>query len=59
VSAFARQKGLPNTEAFNYLYIYKGIDFLVDCYDAEHTLSLNDVVDDLTLVCKNNGGAIE
>jgi len=59
VGAFARQKGIPNTEAFNYLYMYKGIDFLIDCYDAEHTLSLNDVVDDLTLVCKNNGGSIE
>jgi hypothetical protein len=39
--------------------MYKGIDFLVDCYDAEHTLSLNDAVDDLTLVCKSNGGSIK
>ena len=59
VGSFARQKGIPSTEAFNYLYMYKGIDFLIDCYDAEHTLSLDDVVDDLTLVCKNNGGLIE
>ena len=58
VSAFAMAKQLPQTEAFNYLHEYRGIDFLIDCYDAEHTLSLNDAVDDLTLVCKNNGGSI-
>ena len=59
VSAFSEKKGLAGRDAFNYLYNYKGIDFLVDCYDAEHTLSLDDAVDDLTLVCKNNGGNIE
>jgi hypothetical protein len=59
VSAFARQKGISYTEAYNYLYKHNGIDFLVDCYDAEHTLSINDAVNDLTQVCKNNGGSIE
>ena len=58
VGAFARQKKIPPTDAFNYLYSYKGIDFLVDCYDAEHTLSLDNVVEDLTILCKNNGGTI-
>jgi hypothetical protein len=59
VNAFAKQKNLPHPEAYNYLYEYKGIDFLIDCYDAEHTLSLDNTVDDLTIVCKNNGGSIE
>jgi hypothetical protein len=59
VSAFSNRKGLDRRNAFNYLNNYKGIEFLIDCYDAEHTLSLEDAVDDLTLVCKNNGGAIE
>lgn len=58
VSLFAKLKGISPTEAFNYLNAYKGIDFLVECYDAEHTLSLDDAVDDLTAVCKNNGGTI-
>jgi len=58
INAFAEQKKLPPAEAFNYLDTFKGIDFLIDCYDAEHTLSLDDAVDDLTLVCRNNGGAI-
>ena len=59
VGAFARTKGIPSAEAFNYLYTHGGIEFLVDCYDAEHTLSMNDAVEDLTIVCKKNGGAIE
>ena len=59
VSAFGDKKGLSPQEAFNYLYDHHGIEFLVDCYEAEHTLSLDDAVDDLTLVCKNNGGAVE
>jgi hypothetical protein len=59
VSAFSNRKGLEKREAFNYLYQHSGIEFLVDCYEAEHSLSLDDAIDDLTLVCKNNGGTIE
>jgi hypothetical protein len=59
IGAFASHKNLSPVEAFNYLYAYKGIDFLVECYDAEHTLSLDDAVEDLTTVCKNNGGDLE
>ena len=59
VSAFSNKKGLTQQAAFNYLYDHHGIEFLIDCYDAEHTLSLDDAIDDLTLVCKNNGGTIE
>jgi hypothetical protein len=59
VSEFAKQKRTNPREAFNYLYAHKGIDFLIECYDAEHTLSLNDAVEDLTIICKNNGGKVE
>jgi len=59
VSAFSNKKNLNRCEAYNYLYEYKGIDFLIECYDAEHTLSLDNAVEDLTRVCKNNGGSIE
>jgi len=58
VSAFSNIKGMNKQDAFNYLYNHHGIEFLVDCYDAEHTLSLDNAVDDLTMVCKNNGGTI-
>ena len=59
VSAFSEKKGLNQQDAFNYLHKHDGIRFLIDCYEAEHTLSLDDAVEDLTLVCKNNGGTIE
>jgi hypothetical protein len=59
VGAFAQQKGIPQKDAYNYLHEYKGIDFLIECYDAEHTLSIDNAVEDLTQVCKNNGGLID
>jgi hypothetical protein len=59
VEAFAKAKQMPQKEAFEYLYVNKGIDFLIECYDAEHTLSLDDAVEDLTIVCKNTGGILE
>lgn len=59
VSSFAESKNLSQKDAYNYLEKYKGIDFLEECYDAEHLLSLDDAVEDLTIVCKNNGGGIE
>jgi hypothetical protein len=59
VSAFSDKKGMSQKDAFNYLNDNGGIEFLVDCYEAEHTLSLDDAVNDLAIVCKNNGGTIE
>ena len=55
---FARRHSLTIREASNYLNRFKGIDFLTEFYDVEHTLSFNDCVDDLTVICQNNGGAI-
>ena len=56
---FARHHVLSIREASNYLNRYKGIDFLTEFYDVEHTLSFNDCVEDLTLICQKNGGAIQ
>jgi len=43
-------------EAFNYLYAHDGISFIKENYDIEHTLSIEDAIDDLAVVCRNNGG---
>lgn len=59
ISEFAKQKSITAKEAYNYLKEYKGLEFLNECYEAEHTLSLNDAVEDLTEICKGNGGTIE
>ena len=56
VNEFADRYNMSAKEAFAYLYEYQGITFLKENYDIEHTLSLVDAVDDLTLVCRNNGG---
>lgn len=58
ISEFAKRHFLTVREASNYLLRFKGIDFLEQCYAAEHTLSVNDWVEDITAVCKRNGGAI-
>lgn len=55
---FAERYRLSVKNASNYLNKYKGIDFLIEFYDIEHTLSFNDCVDDLTIVCRKNGGDI-
>ena len=59
ISAFGEQFKLSNIEAYRYLRRYKGVDFLIDCYDAEHTLSIENAVEDLQLLCANNGGKLK
>lgn len=46
-------------EAYNYLDRYGGITFLDECYAAEHLLSIEEAIKDLTIICKNNGGGLE
>lgn len=59
VGAFAQRYKVSNTQAFRYLKTFKGIDFLQKCYEAEHTLSVDDAVEDLTRICARNGGAFQ
>ncbi|MBS6642546.1 MAG: DUF3791 domain-containing protein [Clostridiaceae bacterium] len=56
VNEFARAKALHPRIAFQYLYGHKGIDILKEHYEMEHTLSIEDAVEDLDIICKNNGG---
>lgn len=58
ISEFAQKHHLSVREASNYLIRFKGIDFITEHYDAEHLLSFDDSVQDLTQVCLNNGGGI-
>ena len=59
VGEFASRFNLSNAQAYAYLRRFRGIDFLIDCYAAEHTLSLNDAVEDLKDICLKNGGRLE
>ena len=58
VEAFAKSKGLTRKSAFNYLNLFNGINLLVTCYDVEITLPLDEILNDLTLVCQRNGGDV-
>lgn len=58
VGAFAKRFMMTNAQAYAYLRRFKGIDFLVDCYAAEHTLSIDDAVEDILQVCRKHGGRV-
>jgi hypothetical protein len=54
-----RKKGrttrLGGEAAYQFLSQYGEIEFLMRHYDIEHTLSLDDAIDDLEKVCRDNG----
>lgn len=58
VTEFARAFNLDANKSFDYLDKYRGMDFLMKCYDAEHTVSFADAVSDLQRVCRRNGGRL-
>ena len=58
ISDFAHKFSLTPSQAYRYLFNYKAIDFLIRNYDIEHTLSFENVVDDVTVNCRSRGGAL-
>ncbi|MBR5510203.1 MAG: DUF3791 domain-containing protein [Lachnospiraceae bacterium] len=58
ISEFANRYEMHVKDAYVYLSRNKGIEFLKEFYDVEHTLSFEDVLDDLTAICKKNGGTV-
>lgn len=58
VSEFARKHGLGMKEAFIFLFQHRAIEFLKENYDIEHTLSLDDALDDMLMICERNGGML-
>lgn len=59
IRAFAKRFCLSMQNAFDYLYRFKGINFLVEFYEIEHLQSIDDAVDDLVVCCRNNGGTLK
>jgi hypothetical protein len=59
VSEFANRFNIDDRDAFNYLKEHKAIKFLIDNYEIEHTLSLEDAVEDMIMVSRNNGGFMQ
>lgn len=58
IDEFANKFNKTKKEAYLYLKKYKGIEFLIENYQAEHMVSLDDTMDDLKQICTNNGGKI-
>ena len=58
IAEFAAAFNITNTQAYNYLKKYKGLDFIEDFYDVEHTLSFEDAVCDVSNYCKRFGGTL-
>ena len=59
IGEFASQTKITQKEAYLYLRDFGGIAFLKECYEAEHTLGLDNTIEVVKEVCKNNGGKIE
>ena len=59
INDFAERFNFDAKTAYLFLTQYGGIEFLMEYYDIEHTLSLDDAIDDLEMVCRQNGGFLE
>ncbi len=58
IGAFAERFSISNAFAYNYLLRYSALDFIYDHYETEHTLSIDDAVEDMYQISKRNGGAL-
>ena len=58
VDAFAQRYELSNPQVYAYPCCFTDIDFLLDCYAAEHTLFIDDAVSDFQVICSRKGGCI-
>ena len=58
ISEFANRFKIPTQQAYAYLKRYKGIDYLDEFYDVEHLFSIEDTIDNVTSMCKQNGGTL-
>ena len=58
IGIFATKYSMSNANAYQYIRKFKGLDFLLRHYDIEHTLSIDDAIDDIIIVCKRNGGTL-
>jgi hypothetical protein len=56
ISEFAERINMTDKQSYDYLSHYGGINFIIENYEIEHTLGLEDTIDDLSLICRRNGG---
>lgn len=44
--------------AFRYLHEHKALAFLVEFYDVEHLQSMDETIEDMLIICRQNGGTL-
>ncbi|MDR0988325.1 MAG: DUF3791 domain-containing protein [Prevotellaceae bacterium] len=52
IGEFARTHHLTTQQAYLYLKLHRGIEFLNKSYDVEHLFSIEDAVDDVSEYCR-------
>ena len=58
VQAFARRFAITRQASFRYLQQHKALAFLVEFYDVLHLQSMDDTIDEMLIVCRQNGGTL-
>ena len=58
VDEFAQKNNLSVKEAFQYLFQFKGIEFIKENYEVEHTLDFGTIIEDLGMLCRKNEGVL-
>ena len=58
ISDFAECFAMDEAAAYRFLAKFGGIEFLMQHYEIEHTLSLDDMIEDLEAVCRQKGGIL-
>jgi len=58
ITEFADAHKIGTQQSYKYLQENKGIDFIDEFYDVEHTLSFDNVIEDLTVYCHRKGGSL-
>lgn len=58
VNEFAKRYGLTEKQAYRYIRMYKGVDFVEQNYGIIHTLDFDEAVDSVALYCRRKGGKL-
>jgi len=58
IKKFADEFNLSLIEAYRYLETHGGLQFIINHYEIEHTLSINEAIEDMQAICRKNGGLI-
>jgi len=59
LNIIAKKYNMSIGETYEFAKKHKGMKFLHEFYDIEHTLNTEDVVEDILAICSQNGGILE